>query len=602
MKDLTLEEAGEVIKEKLQNKYILALAVIVSFSAFIRFQYAFFEGMWVDESIHGMLAKELPQHLLEYSLPQKGGPMIKRPPVYNYLIAFSNMLFGDILSTDNAIRLVSPVMGTLGVISTYLLGREVKGREVGLAAATLVSVNGMFWFLSERILMGATLTTLFTTSILVFYYGLEDKKYSKYAIWSWGPLIALTALTKQPGYFLGPIIVVYFLYKKRDALKDYFMTDKDLKNSELYDVLTDRNYYIALGLFALVMLPWVIRNILVCNFPLCSFKLALETAVSDTGRQIDVQGALYFLKALPGLILVPLFAVLIGKIFRDGVHSFSENQDLTVKKIALTLGLTTTAYIANIELLPLVLVSSIAMFARTDGEKLLWLSAGIGIGIMSINATKVSRYIIFVIPSLVTIASIGLWEFSSWISQALPENRGLDKITPGLILLLLVLPLFTLSFTQGQQMTSRNSFSQLEPAGEWMDRNTKEDARIAATSPQVRYFAHPRMPVASANRLPNNETAFIQFLRDENISYVMADVYERTQPDWMNTGMPPYRLSSSTVSQIRSGQISGNQVVSQYKTTPNYLIPLQSFGNTNIPLTEQNQPEVIIYQVNQSAL
>ncbi len=599
-----LGEAKEIMVQKLEsaasNRYLLALVAIIGFSAAIRFKYAFFEGMWVDESIHGRMAKELPKHLLEYSLPQKGGPMVKRPPVYNYLLAFSNMIFGGLIGTDTAVRIVSPVMGTLGVVSTYILGREISNRKVGLAAASILSVTGIYWFLSERILMGATLTALFTTTVLAFYYGLEDRKYSKYAIWSWGPLIALTALTKQPGYVLGPVILIYFLYRKREDISDYLMTDKDFRGSRMYDLVTDRNYYIALGLFLVVMIPWMVRNMGVCQFPLCSFKQALSIATSTSGN-LDVQGPLYFIISLPGLISLPVFGLLAFNLIENMFNSFREKQDLMVKKGFVAVALNGGAYMLSVEFLPVTLISSAALFARKDGEKLLWLTAGLGIGLMSVNATKVARYIIFVVPSLIVLASISLWRISKGLEGILPEKTP-DIVNVSLIMIVLVAPILALNFTSGLNQVTGQSFQSLEPAGEWMDQNTPQDARIYTTSPQVRYWAYPRMPVASAGRIPDNETGFRQFLKDENISYLMIDVYERTQPEWLSTEIPPYRLYPELVSQIRSGSISAREVTQMYGSVPEYLTTVQSFGEGNIPLTRQTQPNVIIYRVNQTAL
>lgn len=598
--NLSIEEAGEKLEQKLGNKYALVLLGIIGFSAAIRFKYAFFEGMWVDESIHGRIAKEVPKHLLEYSLPDKGGAMTKRPPVYNYLLVLSNMVFGDIIGTDTAVRIVSPIMGTLGVLSTYLLGREVKNRDVGLAAAALTSVNGTYWFLSERILMGATLTTLFTTTLLAFYYGLEDKKYSKYAIWAWGPLIALTALSKQPGYTLGPIIVFYFLYKKRREIKDYFMSDKDFIQSDLYGLFTDKNYYIALGLFMAVMLPWMVRNMGVCQFPLCSFKQALSIATSS--GNIDVQGPLYFLFTLPGLLSLPLFGFVLLNVANSVLGTFRSSPDQTVKKLVFTALITLGTFILRTELFPLALITSIALFVRSDGEKLLWLAAGLGIGIMSVNATKVPRYIVYVLPALIIISTISIFRASSFISDMKPDT-GLSKyVQVWVIMLVIVSPIFGLNYISGQAQVSNHGFQALEPAGQWVQENTEDDVRIYSTSPQVRYWAHPTMPVASAGRVPSNETGFKNFLRDENITIVMIDVYERTQPEWMNTGLPPYRLSPNVIREIRSGRSTAEEVFNGFEDTPDYLSPVQRFGETRLPLTRQSQPQVIIYEVNRSVL
>jgi len=530
-----------------------------------------------------------------------GGPMTKRPPVYNYLITLSNITFGELLSTDTAIRIVSPLMGTLSVVSTYFLGREVLNKRTGLLAASLVAVNGLMWFLSKRILIGTTLTFFFTTTLFAFYYGLQDKKYSKYAIWAWGPLIVLTALSKQPGYILGPVILTFFLYIRRNEIKDYFMTDKDLKDSEMWDELTNRNYYIALGLFGLFMLPWIVRNMGVCGFPLCSFQTALEI-VKQTEGIIDVRGTFFFLTGLPGILTLPIAAVTVAKIIKNFFDSFTSDADLFIKKTVLTLLLVAATYLFYRELTPLMIVGSLAMYAVRDGEKLLWIATAFGLGIMSINDTKVPRYIVFVVPALLTITAIGIEEFSSIISSFLNSKISKAEIKVEYIVVLVILPLLFVSYANGQSMVSSNSFQSLEPAGEWLAENTNDEDNFIATSPQYRYYVYPRLPVETGSGLEKNETDFRERIESQNISFVIVDVYERTQPDWMNTGLPPYRISPSLAREIRSGQISGQEAFNQFKQQPDYLLPVQSFGETRMPLTEQNQPEVIIYQVNRSAL
>ncbi len=169
-------------------------------------------------------------------------------------------------------------------------------------------------------------------------------------------------------------------------------------------------------------------------------------------------------------------------------------------------------------------------------------------------------------------------------------------------MILIVSPILGLNYVSGQAQVSSHGFQALEPAGEWVQENTEDDVRIYSTHPQVRYWAHPTMPVASAGRVPSNETGFKNFLRDENISIVMIDVYERTQPEWMNTGLPPYRLSSSIIRDIRSGRSTAEEVFNRFEDTPSYLSPVQRFGETQLPLTRQSQPQVIIYRVNRSII
>jgi hypothetical protein len=53
---------------------------------------------------------------------------------------------------------------------------------------------------------------------------------------------------------------------------------------------------------------------------------------------------------------------------------------------------------------------------------------------------------------------------------------------------------------------------------------------------------------------------------------------------------------------LRQRQIQPEEVRSMFKETPEYMVPLETFGRTRMPLTREAQPVVIVYRINQTML
>ncbi|MFB6204576.1 MAG: ArnT family glycosyltransferase [Candidatus Nanohaloarchaea archaeon] len=583
-------------RELVLDRYFLALAALTVFSAVIRFKYAFFQGMWVDEGRYSRIGIEVASHLLDYSVVWLGD-ITAYPPLYPYLISISSLIFGK---TEFAVRIVTPLISTLGVPVTYLLGREMKNRKVGLAAAALLSVNFLYWFLSTRILVGATLTVIYTAAVFALYYGMEDKKYSRYALWALGPITALAVLTKQPAYTLGLLVPGYFLYRKRDEIME-LVRERDLRSSRFYrDTLTDRDYYIGAGLGVITLAPWLVRNLTTCGSILCGTSRAIHFAVAKSQPAWESTGGpFYYFFNMPAIITPYAAALLAGVVAYYAFRAWNSSPDLVVKKTVAALAVNALAYFTLPRLIPGLLLASVMLYAPNREEKLLWGWIALGIGIMSIPDIKVNRYIVFTIPALLTVLSINFYRLSGTLASFKGFSDYDREKTVAALMVVLVAPVLALSFAQGVSQLGHHSFKKIEPAGEWIDAHVPEDQNIAASSPAAsRFYVYPRM----AYRLPENQSDFKQFILENDIHYVEIDVYERAQPYWAQTGLPPYRLPVKTVQALRQGQISPQKVVKSYGRIPDYLIPVKSFGRTTVPLTDSKQPKLIIYRVNRSSL
>lgn len=579
------------LKDNLTNPYYVVLLAILGAATFLRFKYAFFDGMWVDEGHYARIALELSEHPFQYT--KWGETITGIPPVYPYLMALSTYIFGK---TEFAVRIVSPLVSVLGVGITYFLGKDMKNKEVGLLAAALLAVNPIYWFLSERILLGATLTVLYTATLAALYHGLEDKEYSKHALWAVGPLTALTLMTKQPAYTLGLIIPAYLIYKRRDdfrQLKDDFSLDLAWQKFD--------NLFIAMGLGALTLLPYSIRSMMVCGWPLCGLQRALSFA-SGGGGSVDstvfsVQGSMYFITNLPSILTLPVVVLLGARVAHYLLDYIDADPDHLVKYAVVTgigLGI---GYAIKPALIPLVLISSMALLAKSDAEKLLWIWAGIGIGFMSIPTIKVPRYIVFTVPALVTLSAISAYSISGWLTKVFDK----DGLKPWMILVLIAIPALFVSYSAGVQNAQMGGFPPIEDAGNWMAENTPEDAKIAATShTQIMFYAHPRV----AHMPPGeNQSDLKEFIREEDVSYVVLDTYEKAQPSYTQLEIPPHRVPNDLRRQLANRQVSGQQVASQFGETPAYLEPLARFGKARVvPFREIVEPQVIVYRVNETAL
>lgn len=80
--------------------------------------------------------------------------------LFGYLVAGAYLLLGPELATG---RLVALVGGALTVVATYLLGRSVGGRTVGLLAGLLLAVSPTHTVVSSHLAYSHSLTPLFST-------------------------------------------------------------------------------------------------------------------------------------------------------------------------------------------------------------------------------------------------------------------------------------------------------------------------------------------------------------------------------------------------------------------------------------------------------
>ncbi len=521
------------------------ILVLVTVAALVlRLMYAFQQGMWVDEGRHAIIAAGLLEHPFQYA-SHYHGVVTNVPPVYPYMLFLSMAIFGY---GKTAVYIVSPIVGALTVFLAYFLGREMFGTEEGLIAATLLAASPVFFFLSERLLIGVTLTFFFTLSVFLFYYGLEDRKYSKYALWATGPAVALSLMSKQPAFTLGPILLIYLLYREGTT---------PFTNPTEY-----KNLYIAIGLGVLTMVPYMIRSFSVCNLPMCELEKALRHAGdrSSTWWQ-NTADMWYYFTNLGALLSLPVAAIVY---LRYGLGTLVDLVRKDIELVAKVVGGVVAGSILFLfvreALIPLAIMLGITALQDSKEEKLLWLWISFGVGVLTLNIIKLPRYVIFTVPAFLVLAAKNLSDLKGWAGSKIEANPKAVLA----VLAVVVLGLAGLSLSQGITTAKQTGqgFQQLEPAGRWFQ--DRGDVQVMASSPRQLMFYSGNKP--GFEMMPKNNTEIERELRRGKYDYLVVDAYERTRAEYV-------------------------RFIQRNLAPTDLLTPVEMFENNG-------RPEVVIFRVN----
>jgi hypothetical protein len=146
------------------------LAFITLAGAILRFKGLTFQSLWLDElgSAYVTLSKSLPQiltHLKNHD---------SNPPFYFLILRLWEYVFGI---GEASLRSLSVVLGILGVVAIYFLGKELFSKRAGLFAAALTAVNPFHIYYSQE---ARSYSLIFLLSILSFLFLVKTVKKPTY--------------------------------------------------------------------------------------------------------------------------------------------------------------------------------------------------------------------------------------------------------------------------------------------------------------------------------------------------------------------------------------------------------------------------------------
>ncbi|WP_457752428.1 ArnT family glycosyltransferase [Thermococcus sp.] len=140
------------------------------------------------------------------------------PPLYYYALAGWLRVFGDNYLVG---RIFSLILGFFSVIVAYLTGRELKGKELGVAFALLISLDPMAVKLNTLVLHGSMIE-LFTLLSLWFLVKYLKRRELKFAYAS----LAIAAIGSAAKFTIIPYLIalyVFLLFEMSEGLKGYLL-------------------------------------------------------------------------------------------------------------------------------------------------------------------------------------------------------------------------------------------------------------------------------------------------------------------------------------------------------------------------------------------
>lgn len=144
------------------NRHRIVLGGILLFGFILRFWNLDYQSLWYDELYTMHFAH--PDTPLSHFFTNIGNED-EHPPLY-YLVARCTLYFFGYSSF--VIRLLSVVIGTLGIWAIYNLGKELKNREVGWIAGLFTAVNYFHIYYSQDARSYGLMYLLSTWSFLYF--------------------------------------------------------------------------------------------------------------------------------------------------------------------------------------------------------------------------------------------------------------------------------------------------------------------------------------------------------------------------------------------------------------------------------------------------
>ena len=201
----------------IKDNYLLILVLCVA--AILRFYHLDYQSVWLDE-LHTLNEANPSYTLSEVYKEVIAGEQM--PPLYFFIINVLFKLFGY---TPLVLRTFSAVVGVLGVLAMYFLGKEVHNRKAGLFAAGFACINFFHLYYSQE---GRPYALLFLLSVVSYYFLLRFIKtpsvksallYGFFAgLMLYGHFFALFTLAGQG------IVLLYYIYKPHGVTSKKFFS------------------------------------------------------------------------------------------------------------------------------------------------------------------------------------------------------------------------------------------------------------------------------------------------------------------------------------------------------------------------------------------
>ncbi len=204
-------------------KFWLPACVAIGITFFFCFYHALLTVIvhWDAVVYHAAMANIMYNY---HAIPVIAGPSIgiemsaNFPPLFSAVGAFYYIQIGTV--EDFFLRIIPPVMGLLTVLATYKIGEILVGKKLGLISALFLAITPLFFRYSIYATSYSTLTFFCTASILFLLLAM-NRGDTKYWI-SCGLFYGFALLTSYLGLYLAPFFIlalILFLYQRKNTFR-----------------------------------------------------------------------------------------------------------------------------------------------------------------------------------------------------------------------------------------------------------------------------------------------------------------------------------------------------------------------------------------------
>jgi mannosyltransferase len=168
------------------------LSIIVLVGAALRLYRLDAQSFWADEAFSALIAASSAVDVLSNAFASV------HPPGYYFLLHLWRSLAGG---TDLALRYPSALLGVLGIVLTYQLGRNIRSRRLGLWAAGITALAPYHVFYSQEARMYTLLYCLTCVIMLAYIRLWQDEGYG------WWVVFVLAAVAGLWSHFFAGFVI-----------------------------------------------------------------------------------------------------------------------------------------------------------------------------------------------------------------------------------------------------------------------------------------------------------------------------------------------------------------------------------------------------------
>jgi 4-amino-4-deoxy-L-arabinose transferase-like glycosyltransferase len=219
-------------KEKIFLIVILLVALVLRLAHWLDVREdPFYAQLIMDSEEYDRWAREIAES------DWLGSEIFFQAPLYPYFLAVVYTLFGHSL---DAVYLIQIVLSLLGIYALYRAGKKMAGEKVGLAAAALSAIYGVYLFYDVQLLKESLAVTLVC---LLFWVLVEAREKKGLALWLLaGAICGFLSLLRENMLLIVPFLILLAI-RPRERFSAFFI----------------RGLVLVLGV-AIVLFPVAYRN------------------------------------------------------------------------------------------------------------------------------------------------------------------------------------------------------------------------------------------------------------------------------------------------------------------------------------------------------